>query len=375
MGEGPDSRKSNKQTAGGTTMHTPRPWPDWADEHLAEQFQLQRLSWEESFVRGATPKWTPALVADGLGCSPETAGHVLRSLEVKTLLERVDAGTWRPNALTLQLAETGIRTEHRPELAKVRDTRDRILALVEDPWKGYMMMYSTRMEELEAQGIPRAVAEPHIEVLRREGAIEVAPEPPYWPDALVPAGDGFRQVAGAAAARVEARGRLDAVRELEPPQRGREFEMLVAVLFSSHCSDVMPNVVTPGEQHDLIARVDGDWYVVECRWTAERYGNADRDQLAMKAQRRGLDALVLSMGGVTADAVGRSNQEKHAGVVLLAGRQETEDLMSGMCTIRELVRHKRKRILAEGMDAEEAVPPIYTDSREWFLAPYWEVPM
>lgn len=229
------------------------------------------------------------------------------------------------------------------------------------------------VDTLGERGVSPAAAWPHIRLLVEEGAIE-APRAPER--ALLPARGDFRRIAHAAATRTRTRETIEHLRGLAPADRGRGFEAALSALFESHCEQVTANIRTIGEQHDMIARVDSNDYVVECRWSAGPYGNSDRDQLVTKAERRrGHDALVLSMGGITTDAVERANREKQGTLTLLAGEAETTALVHGLCTIKELVRHKRQALVAESMQTEEAIPPIYADHRGWWLAPYWQVPM
>lgn len=127
-----------------------------------------------------------------------------------------------------------------------------------------------------------------------------------------------------------------------PQHRGRELEKVVFEVLLKETLQATSNIVNPGEQIDLAFVLDGQHYLVECKWEREPTGLPHVSAFAAKVARKaeGTFGVLLSMSGFVANI----NETATRGVRLNCvgvGFRELIDVLEGRTTFAAVVRAGR----------------------------------
>lgn len=140
---------------------------------------------------------------------------------------------------------------------------------------------------------------------------------------------------------------LDHVRTLladgtNPQWRGRQLEMLVLEVLATEVLSPEHNLVNTGEQIDHAFVLDGQHYLIECRWHDAPVGAPQVREFSAKVGRKaeGTFGVLLSMSGF----VGNINETASLGARLnCVGiiHQQFMEVLEGRRTFGDLVRNAR----------------------------------
>ena len=96
-----------------------------------------------------------------------------------------------------------------------------------------------------------------------------------------------------------------------------------------------------GEQIDGAFKLDGWYYLVECRWRAKLADKSELDGLLGKVRRSGAQTMgvFISVNGWSRHVVGLMKQDPEKRVLLMNG-EDIRAMLAGECPLSSLVRHK-----------------------------------
>ena len=101
------------------------------------------------------------------------------------------------------------------------------------------------------------------------------------------------------------------------------------------------NVLSPGEENDLIIHEGREYYLVECKWQKEPVEKSLiailRDKLTSRPGMRGIFA---SMSGYTSGALADVKDRIEASMILLFGPQDLEEGFSSVGSLTDLIDEK-----------------------------------
>lgn len=127
-----------------------------------------------------------------------------------------------------------------------------------------------------------------------------------------------------------------------PQHRGRELEKVVFDVLLKEALQATGNIVNPGEQIDLAFVLDGQNYLVECKWEHDPTGLPHVSLFAAKigTKAEGTFGVLVSMSGF----VGNINETATRGTRLNCvgvGFRELIDILEGRTTFAAVVRASR----------------------------------
>ncbi len=125
---------------------------------------------------------------------------------------------------------------------------------------------------------------------------------------------------------------------LTPQYRGIQLELVLYGVLVRERLQPQRNVVVPGEQIDLAFALDGQHYLVECKWLKDPVGAPDLSRLTYKVATRpvGVRGVMLSMTGFVRNAedlVQRGGQQHCIGL----DQQHVISVLEGRTTWADLV--------------------------------------
>jgi Restriction endonuclease len=154
--------------------------------------------------------------------------------------------------------------------------------------------------------------------------------------------------------------RLKSGGRMTPQQRGHRLEELLQKVIEAAGWECERNILTPGEEHDLMVSDQREHYLVSCKWEKKRVGPKHvRDLVARLTKRVAVSGLLFSMSGFTDNAVGEARDQLGHRLVLLFGPNDTEALVRGERFFTELLteRHNRAALRRE-IVFDEGLEPV-----------------
>lgn len=143
----------------------------------------------------------------------------------------------------------------------------------------------------------------------------------------------------------------------DPHLRGREFEQVVAELFTRAGFDVVTN---PGaaypRQTDLYASDRRDDYLIEAKWRTDRVGSPEVDEMRIRLSRQPshVVGVIVTMGGVAEQALAEIERDRSR-VIVIVDQPEVYALVEGYTDLRRVLGLKRRQLVVHGNASGE--PP------------------
>jgi hypothetical protein len=129
--------------------------------------------------------------------------------------------------------------------------------------------------------------------------------------------------------------------KLSPTARGLSFERFLTEVFSAFGLAPKGSIRLVGEQIDGSFELDGQVYLIEAKWQADRTGNADLLTFSGKVARKAewSRGLFVSYSGLTEDGLAAFAQGKQTNIVCMDGL-DLFDVLSRKLDLREAIRRK-----------------------------------
>jgi hypothetical protein len=130
---------------------------------------------------------------------------------------------------------------------------------------------------------------------------------------------------------------------VSPQRRGTELEKIVEDVMRRELLVPARNIVNPGEQLDLAFQLDGQHYLMECRWHLEPQGAPAVRELSAKVARKaeGTFGVLLSMSGFAENINTTASLGSRLNCVGLTFR-ELMRVLEASATLADEVRHARR---------------------------------
>ncbi len=140
-------------------------------------------------------------------------------------------------------------------------------------------------------------------------------------------------------------------RSIDPQERGRRYEKVVAQLFGISGIEVSEAFRRNkgGEQIDGAFSLDNRHYLVECKWQERLTMQSDIDSLSGKIGRSGDQTMgvLISVNGWSGHVEGLMKQSSAKRIFLANGR-DIEAILSGEIDLKELFRTKERALSIQG---------------------------
>jgi len=128
---------------------------------------------------------------------------------------------------------------------------------------------------------------------------------------------------------------------VEPQKRGHVLEKLLTEVISADGWDSEINVRGPGEEHDIVAHREREYYLIECKWHNKPIGAAAVREFRDRVLARvGIRGILASMSGFTTPAISDVESRLSDCVILLFGRKDIDALFEGKATFTGLLDEK-----------------------------------
>jgi hypothetical protein len=130
---------------------------------------------------------------------------------------------------------------------------------------------------------------------------------------------------------------------VSPQRRGRQLELLVLGILQVERLAPRHRVVVPGEEVDLTFVLDGQHYLMECKWEQRPVGLPVLERFATKVRRKaeGTFGVVLSMSGYARGINEKAARGERLNCVGLT-RDHLSAVLRGRTTFKETVRRARR---------------------------------
>ena len=127
-----------------------------------------------------------------------------------------------------------------------------------------------------------------------------------------------------------------------PQNRGRELEKILTDVLRKEGLGATRNIVNPGEQIDAAFVLDGQHYLVECKWECEPVGAPALREFSEKVRRKaeGTFGLILSMSGFVKNINSVAAIGSRLNCIGIA-HQELISVLEGRTTMAATVRSAR----------------------------------
>lgn len=135
--------------------------------------------------------------------------------------------------------------------------------------------------------------------------------------------------------------------ELNPQQRGRDFENLVYDLFQLHDFRPKHSYSLEYEQIDGYFEFQGDGFIVECKWEQENSGVNIAHILTTKVKEKGRNTLGVL---VTHAGLAKTTIERYstASTFMSVTGHELYLVLDGRISLEEMLKEKRRHLYATG---------------------------
>jgi hypothetical protein len=139
----------------------------------------------------------------------------------------------------------------------------------------------------------------------------------------------------------ELQSKLLDLAKLSPTSRGLTFEHFLTEVFAAFRLAPKGSIRLIGEQIDGSFELDGQFYLIEAKWQAERTGNADLLTFAGKVARKAewSRGLFVSYSGFTEEGLAAFAQGKQTNIVCMDGLDLFE-VISKKLDLRDVIRRK-----------------------------------
>lgn len=139
----------------------------------------------------------------------------------------------------------------------------------------------------------------------------------------------------------ELQSKLLDLAKLSPTSRGLSFEHFLTEVFAAFRLAPKGSIRLIGEQIDGSFELDGQFYLIEAKWQAERTGNADLLTFAGKVARKAewCRGLFVSYSGFTEEGLAAFAQGKQTNIVCMNGLDLFE-VISKKLDLRDVIRRK-----------------------------------
>jgi len=128
---------------------------------------------------------------------------------------------------------------------------------------------------------------------------------------------------------------------LAPGLRGIKFQQLLGAMLEEEAWKVETSVRSNSEENDVIASRDREYYLIECRWTAEKVDSRSvRDLYGKLENRVEVRGIFVSMSGFTKDAVQQATDYFGKRLILLFGPGDVRRWLKGETEFEELLNDK-----------------------------------
>ena len=149
----------------------------------------------------------------------------------------------------------------------------------------------------------------------------------------------------------------------DPHFRGRAFEHVVAEIFDRAGFDVVtnPRAAHP-RQTDVYASNHRNGYLIEAKWSKDRIGSAEIDNMRSRLGRQPSDVIgvIVTMGDVAEQAFAEIERDRSR-VILIINQTEVENLIDANLDLRRLLDLKRRQLVVHGK-ASGASPAGFVSS-------------
>jgi len=144
------------------------------------------------------------------------------------------------------------------------------------------------------------------------------------------------------------RARLERLYDASDPHvRGREFERIVAEIFTRAGFDVVmdPEAASP-RQTDMFVSDRHAAFLVEAKWMSGRIGSPEVDGMRSRLRRQPSSTVgvIVTMGGVSEQALAEIERERDRVIVLLE-QPEVDALADSRADLRRLLRLKQRQLV------------------------------
>jgi hypothetical protein len=140
---------------------------------------------------------------------------------------------------------------------------------------------------------------------------------------------------------------LDA-RTLLPQKRGKALERIIAQLTNREGWNVQSNVITPGEELDLVIVKAHAYYLVECKWYNKPVeAKHIRDFYGKLANRNNYRGLFISMSGFTAGAIEHVKSYINHHAIVCFGPLDVEAVVQTTIDLSSLIEQRYRRLTAQ----------------------------
>jgi hypothetical protein len=133
---------------------------------------------------------------------------------------------------------------------------------------------------------------------------------------------------------------------ISPQKRGKALEKLLEELAQFHGMVADRNVLSVGEENDLILSEHFHHFVVSCKWEKKRAKSEYLDIVRNRiAKRPGSLGLIVSIGGFGKDIISEAENNTSLGLVVFFGKGDVEDLFRNARQFGELLLERHTELV------------------------------
>lgn len=140
--------------------------------------------------------------------------------------------------------------------------------------------------------------------------------------------------------------RFQAISGMNPQQRGRSIQALLAEVIEQHGWSQMESVKTSHEEMDIIIFQNREYYLIECKWEkAPVEASVIRELIGKLNNRTDMRGIAASMSGFAKGAVDQVREHVSQRIILLFGPQDIRSMIDGRIAFNELLDEKYKELV------------------------------
>lgn len=142
---------------------------------------------------------------------------------------------------------------------------------------------------------------------------------------------------------------FDNILKLDPIPRGKAFELFLKDLFNAYKLSAKADIKLVGEQIDGSFVLDGNNYLLEAKWTADRIGQSDLLIFDGKvnAKANWTRGLFISESGFTIDGLDAFARGRRTSIICMDGL-DLYSILDGKLNLIEVLREKNRRTAETG---------------------------
>lgn len=292
-------------------------------------------------------------------------GHTAGNLhQVRTQLQADDRVFWetietmQEEALVTPFAMGGtykiqpagvdfVETNHLIDVARIQHHQDLRRHILEQ----LMQVYDTERRQglmnyqdlaVKIQGDEQEVRE-HMLMLDQAGLVEA----PYRGGNFCLTASG-RNVAKRWRINTALQHDFASAQALPPAKRGKALEHVIAAVALRAGWTTESNIVTPGEELDVVIVKDHAYYLVECKWYSKPIeAKYIREFYGKLANRTGFRGLFVSMSGFTNGAIDQVKTYINQHPICCLGLLDVDAVINGTLDFSELVEQRYRRLITQ----------------------------